>query len=141
MRFHWNSSATALYLESSVNFVENLWRVQVDPQTLDWISAERLTTGAASDVAAALSRDGTRMAYTQRSLATRLWLLPLDAAAGRLLGAGAPVTEAGSVVRFSSLSPDGEQMAYLLLRPGARVPDLCIGAWPPARKPPSAPTR
>jgi Tol biopolymer transport system component/predicted Ser/Thr protein kinase len=126
VRFHWNASATALYLESSVNFVENLWRVQVDPQTLDWVSAERLTTGAASDVAAALSRDGTRMAYTQRRLTTRLWLLPLDAAAGRVLGAGEPVTEAESVVRSSSLSPDGEQMAYLLLRPGARVPDLRI---------------
>ncbi len=36
------------------------------------------------------------------------------------------MTEAESVVRSSSLSPDGEQMAYLLLRPGARVPDLRI---------------
>jgi serine/threonine protein kinase/Tol biopolymer transport system component len=126
VRFHWNGSGTALYLESSVNFVENLWRVQVNPQTLDWVTAERLTTGAASDVAAAISRDGARMAYTQRSVTTRLWLLPLDAAAGRVLGAGEPVTEAGSVVQSSSLSPDGEQIAYLLLRPGARVPDLHI---------------
>jgi len=126
VRFHWNAPGTTLYLESSVNFVENIWRVQVNPQTLDWVSAERLTTGASSDVAAALSRDGTRMAYTQRSVTTRLWLLPLDAAAGRLHGAGEPVTEAGSVVQGSALSPDGEQIAYLLLRPGARVPELRI---------------
>jgi hypothetical protein len=37
--------------------VRNLWRVHVDPATLTWTSAQRLTAGAGADVAAALSRD------------------------------------------------------------------------------------
>ena len=63
-RFRWHPSGTALYVQTESNGVYNLWRVRVDPKTLLWASAERLTTGAGPDVAAALSRDGTRLAFS-----------------------------------------------------------------------------
>ncbi len=38
-------------LEDAVKESRNLWRIRVDPSTLDWISAERLTTAPGRDVA------------------------------------------------------------------------------------------
>ncbi len=57
VRFSWNRNGTALFLEPDVR-VKNLWKVVVDPGTLEWTSVERLTTGAGDDLAAALSTDG-----------------------------------------------------------------------------------
>lgn len=116
-RFRWNSSGTSLYVQADSNGVNNLWKVSVDPSTLSWLSAERLTTGAGPDVIAALSRDGTRLAFTTEHGATRLWVFPLDPVAHRL-GAGKPLTEDDAMVRNSSLSPDGQRVAYNLRRPG-----------------------
>ena len=49
-RFRWHPSGTALYVQTESNGVYNLWKVRVDPSTLPWVSAERLTTGAGPDV-------------------------------------------------------------------------------------------
>ena len=54
-RFHWNRSGTALYLEATVDGIQNLWRVAVDPRSLEWLTMERLTTGPGRDVAASLA--------------------------------------------------------------------------------------
>ena len=46
-RFYWTHRGTELFLETAAdNGVQNLWKVRVDPSTLAWLSAERLTTGA-----------------------------------------------------------------------------------------------
>jgi hypothetical protein len=91
-RFRWHPSGSALYVQTESNGVYNLWRVRVDPNTLRWVSAERLTTGAGPDVTPALSRDGTRLAFSTEQESARLWVFPLDPVARRL-GAGKPVTE------------------------------------------------
>ena len=44
-RFSWNRTGGRLYVEATVKVIDNLWRVDVDPATLAWRSAERLTTG------------------------------------------------------------------------------------------------
>ena len=125
MRFQWNPAGTRLYVEATENALENLWRVEVDPLTLEWRSVERLTTDAASDVAAALSHDESRLAFSQRNVSTRLWTFPLDASAGRLLPvaagqreAGTPITDPSGVPQGFSLSPDGNWLAHALIRPG-----------------------
>ncbi len=107
-RFRWNSSGTTLYLQTDSNGVYNLWKVDVDPNTLSWTSAERLTTGPGPDVVAALSRDGTRLAFTTEHGFRRLWVFPLDPVARRL-GSGRPLTEDGAIAEGSSLSPDGQR--------------------------------
>ena len=74
---------------------------------LRWVSAERLTTGAGPDVVAALSRDGTRLAFTTEQGSTRLWVFPLDPV-GAPPRAGKPLTEDDAMAKNSALSPDGQ---------------------------------
>ena len=91
-RFQWNADGTALYVEAVLNEVRNVWRVRVDPQTLEWVAAERITAGAGQDVAAALAPVGGRMAFSVQQQSTRLWVFPLDASTGRITGQGTPFT-------------------------------------------------
>jgi Tol biopolymer transport system component len=116
-RFRWHPSGSALYVQTESNGVSNLWRVRVDPNTLRWVSAERLTTGVGPDVTPALSRDGTRLAFSTEQQSARLWVFPLDPVARRL-GTGKPVTEDDAKAVTFDLSPDGQSLAYTLKRPG-----------------------
>ena len=95
LRFQWNAKGTALYLEAILNEVQNLWRVQVNPATLEWVSAERLTTGSGPDAAAALSPDEKRIAFTVQRRSTRLWAYPFDSRSGRITGTGSALTSGG----------------------------------------------
>ena len=124
-RFRWHPSGTALYVQTESNGVYNLWRVHVDPKTLLWESAERLTTGAGPDVAAALSRDGTRLAFTtERGLDAPVGVSPRSGRASPRLRK--PLTEDGARAVSPALSPDGRFLAYNLLRPGIAREELRI---------------
>ena len=124
-RFAWDPSGRALYLQAESNRVHNLWKVQVDPTTMVWKSAERLTTGAGPDVAASVSPDGTRLAFSTEQGSTRLWAFPLDPVARRV-GSGKALTEDGAIAASSSLSPDGQRVAYNLRRPGIDRDEMWI---------------
>jgi Tol biopolymer transport system component len=133
MHFKWNPAGTRLYVEAPENALENLWRVQVDPTTLEWRSVERLTTDAASDVAAALSHDESRLAFTQRNVSSRVWAFPFDASAGRPVAlaagsheAGKPITDPSGVPQAFSLSPNGNLLASTLVRPGTAAAALSV---------------
>jgi serine/threonine protein kinase/Tol biopolymer transport system component len=123
-RFQWNATGTALYVEAITHEVRNLWKIGVEPQTLEWQSAARLTTGMGQDVAAALSTDGSRLGFTTQQESGRLWVFPFDAAAGKVIGEGRPVTPEEGAVGQSDLSPDGHAVAYELRRPGSSRVDL-----------------
>ena len=124
-RFRWHPSGTSLYLQTLSNGVYNLWRVRVDPNTLLWVSAERLTTGAGPDVAPVVSRDGARLAFTTEQGSARVWVFPLDPVTRRL-GSGRPLTEEGARVAACALSPDGRRVAYDLSRPGIGRSEMWI---------------
>jgi Tol biopolymer transport system component/DNA-binding winged helix-turn-helix (wHTH) protein len=110
----WAPSGQAVYFGAFSQGVRNLWKVTVDPRTLDWIAGpERLTTSPGLDSEIALSIDGKKLAYATHTENTRLWLLPFDAATGRLKGEGRPVTEDGTNAFFPSLSPDGKKLTYI----------------------------
>jgi serine/threonine protein kinase/Tol biopolymer transport system component len=123
--FAWNRTGTHLILEAKVN-VENLWRVDVDPATLVWRSARRLTTGSGRDIDAVLSHDESRLAYVQQTSVGRLWSFPLDAAAGKLLGEGTPFSDGSLEAAGVDLSPDGSAAVYVLTRPGANQFDVWL---------------
>jgi Tol biopolymer transport system component/DNA-binding winged helix-turn-helix (wHTH) protein len=133
-RFQWNAAGTMLYLEADTNGTRSLWRVRVDPISLDWRSAERLTTPAGQDVAATLSRDGTHLAFSQQQETSRIWVFPIDTTdRPRVVGEGRPLTEDGAKALSFALSPDGVKVAYELLHPGTDrsqlwVQDLAGGA-------------
>ena len=124
-RFRWHPSGTALYVQTDSNGVYNLWRVRVDRDTLAWLSMDQLTTGAGPDVAPAISRDGTRLAFTTEQESSRLWVFPLDHVARRL-GIGKPLTEDRAVAQHAAMSPNGEYVAYNLARPGLNHPEAWV---------------
>ena len=126
-RFAWNAAGTMLYVEAAANNVASLWRVRVDPQTLHWQSAERLTTPSGLDVGATVSPDGTRVAFSRQQLSTRIWSFPIDTEPHpRVSGEPQPLTEDGAWVEFPALSPDGRLLAYQLRRPGIDRTELWV---------------
>jgi Tol biopolymer transport system component/predicted Ser/Thr protein kinase len=125
-RFVWNHAGTALYLEATIDGIQNLWRISVDPNSLEWLSVKRLTTGPGRDVAASLSSDGRRLAYTTTSEQTRVYLQGLSADGRRVDGAPAAVTEAGAEAFGSSLSHDGRSLAYIIRRAGSERFELRV---------------
>jgi eukaryotic-like serine/threonine-protein kinase len=116
-RFLWHPAGTALLVQTQVSNVYNLWKIHVNPESLDWVAAERLTTGAGADVLGALSADGAKLAFGTHRESSRLWLFPLDAG-GRSLGAGEPLTEDGAEAPHATFSPDGQWIGYNLMRQG-----------------------
>ena len=125
-RFQWNATGTAIYLEAILNEVRNIWRVRIDPATLAWLTAERLTTGAGPDAAATISRDGGHLAFTVQRQSTRLWAFPFDATSGRIIGKGEPLTPEEGNVDVAALSPDGRFAAYSLRRAGRRRVEMLL---------------
>jgi serine/threonine protein kinase len=117
--FSWNARGTALLLETkSENGLTNVWRVDVDPKTLEWTSFEQLTTGAGADVAATFSPDGTRIAFSTLGTSTRIWRLPFDKG-GKVALPGTPVTEDQAYASNPGVSSDGEIMLFDFGRPGS----------------------
>jgi Tol biopolymer transport system component/DNA-binding winged helix-turn-helix (wHTH) protein len=111
--FQWSPGCGTLFFEGVSQSVRNIWKVEIEPNSLRWIAGpERLTTGAGRDTDLALSSNGKRLAFTVRSEHTRLWSLPFDAAAGRVKGAGQPITNAGIDASYPDLSPSGERLVF-----------------------------
>ncbi|HEY0099681.1 MAG TPA: protein kinase [Pyrinomonadaceae bacterium] len=117
--FQWSPSGASLYLEGRSNGVLNLWRIQVDPKSMQWTGGpERLTTSDGQDTEIALARDGRKLAYTKKSQGTSLWLLPFDARRGLVKGEGHPVTPKDVEAWFPDISPDGRKLVYSVIRQG-----------------------
>lgn len=118
-RFTWSRSSRYLYFEGRAEGVSNLWRVTIDPKTLEWIGGpDRLTTGAGEDGDIALSPDGTRLVFSARSKQTRLWSFPFDPVSGRVEGLGEPVTSGGAGEQDVEALPDGSKLVYSAVRAG-----------------------
>lgn len=111
--FVWSRGGDMLYFEGRSDSTENVWRIQVNPRTLDWVAGpERLTTGSSLESGLALSPDGKRLAFGSRVESTIAWSLPFDSVSGRILGAGEPVTPDGANAEILDMSPDGRKLVY-----------------------------
>ncbi len=123
--FRWAPAGDALYFQGLSQEVKNLWGVAVDPQSLRWRGhPERLTTGTGPDTDIALSPDGLRLAFTTRVEDVRVWSLPFDARAGKLAGAGQPVTAAGIMPWMLDLTRDGQKLVFIAWRTGTQKKEL-----------------
>jgi DNA-binding winged helix-turn-helix (wHTH) protein/WD40 repeat protein len=124
-RFQWSPLGNAVYIEEvAANEIQGLWKIPVAPTTLEWLSAERLTTG--TDSAPAISPDGTRLAFASQQTSSRAWLFPFDAAKGRLEGDGHPVTDEDTTIRAAGLSRDGRSILYCARRTGTSRIDALV---------------
>ena len=125
--FAWGASGAAMYFELSVNFVSNLWRLDMDVGTLKAGTLVQLTAGAGQDTRMAISRDGTKVAFTTKAEAIRLWSYRLDAVTGRIRGSAEPVTDATMALPvYAELAPDGRQLAYAVTGVGTGRWELWI---------------
>lgn len=105
--------------------VANLWRVEVDPQTLRWVAGpERLTTGLGIDSDMSVSPDGRKLAFVTRTDTNRLWSLPFDAGTQQLTTEGQPVTAPNLSVSSLDLSSNGQRLAFIATRPGKDAMEL-----------------
>jgi Tol biopolymer transport system component/DNA-binding winged helix-turn-helix (wHTH) protein len=121
LEFFWAPAGDAIFFEGLSRGVRNLWRVRVDPANLEWLTGpERLTVGPGSDLNAAVSRDGKRLAFTARRESARFWLFAFDAAAGRVARAGRPFTSDQLTSLEGELSPDGRVLVHAADRAGQR---------------------
>jgi Tol biopolymer transport system component/DNA-binding winged helix-turn-helix (wHTH) protein len=118
-QFRWAPAGDALYFEGRSDEAVNIWRVKVDPRTLQWRDGpERLTVGAGLDTNIAVAPDGGKLAFTIRSERTRLWSFPFDPNEGRLLGKGEPITAPGADALYPDVSPNGNKVVYRTTRRG-----------------------
>jgi serine/threonine protein kinase len=117
--FRWSPSGRTLYFEGVSQGVRNLWKVEVEPQTLRWIAGpERLTTGAGLDTDVALSSDGKRLAFVTRTEHTRIWSQPFNAVIGQLTGTAQPITSAEANAVACDLTRDGKKLVFTAERAG-----------------------
>src|SRR5262245_43419777 len=71
--FRWSPSSREIFFEGTAPGLRNVWKVEVDPQTLELIAGpERLTTGPGLDSDISVSPDGRKLAFAIRSERTRL---------------------------------------------------------------------
>jgi Tol biopolymer transport system component/DNA-binding winged helix-turn-helix (wHTH) protein len=110
-KFSWAPSGRAIYFERTFRGARNIWKMTVDPNTLQPTAIERLTTGPGLDTELAVSTEG-RMAFTAEVQHIRAWLFPFDATHGRVTGAGQAVTSPGVEDTGQSLTRDGKKLAF-----------------------------
>ena len=116
--FAWAPSGKALFFERSFRGARNLWRMTVDPATLQPTNVERLTMSAGLDAELSVSPDGTRLAFTSERQQIRAWAFPFDANHGRVTGPGEPVTSTGIEAWSLDLSQDGKKLGVWGVRDG-----------------------
>ena len=117
--FAWSPSGDALYLEGRRDEATNIFRVQVNPATLEWQTGpERLTFGPGRTTGIAISPDGHKLVFTARDEKTRLWSFPFDPNQGRILGRGEPISTEGSEAVSPDMSASGTDVVYRTVRRG-----------------------
>ena len=117
-KFSWAPSGEAIYFERTFRGVRNIWRMTVDPKTLQAIAIDRVTTGSSLDTEFSLSNDGKKLAFTSKTENIRAWMFPFDATRGQVTGSGRPVTTPGTVALRPVLSRDGKKLVFCGNRAG-----------------------
>ncbi len=123
-RLSWSPKGTQLFMQVTAGEIESVWRLSVDPQTLAATQCERLTMGAERQSGLSLSRDGTRLAYTAQSDATRLWRVRLDGDTKR--EAPTPLTDEEGEVATYDVSLDGKRIALEMRHRGTDQTELQV---------------
>jgi Tol biopolymer transport system component/DNA-binding winged helix-turn-helix (wHTH) protein len=115
--FIWAPSAHYLYFEGRSQSVRNLWRVAINPTTLQWTGGpERLTTGPGRDAGLVLSADGSRLAFSVTSSESGIWSFPFNSQIGKITGPGEAMTSGDPDERAADAWLDGRKLVYLSAR-------------------------
>ena len=127
VRARWNGNGDTVYVEAAPAGVSAIWRVPVDPVTQAWGTPVPLTTRLASAEFAAVSPDGSRVAFTSAQINIRAWVFPFDADRATPPGKGRPITDEDAAAFGISASADGSSVFYAEGRPGrAALPGVRV---------------
>jgi Tol biopolymer transport system component/DNA-binding winged helix-turn-helix (wHTH) protein len=121
-RFYWDHSGRNLYFERMFRGARNLWRMQVDPETLKAVGLERITSGTELASDSALSADGNKLVFTSKEEKVREWIFQLNGLDADHSDAQ-PVTPAGMEAWEGDLSSSTNRVAFSCERAGQW--DLC----------------
>jgi Tol biopolymer transport system component len=110
-------SRSIIYSNGEVGKNLSLWSVAFDPNTGATSGPPQpLTIGRGSDLDAAPSRDGKRIAFAAVDVATHLESLPFDAETGRASGPPSMLTNSRDLIYFFDVSADGRSALFELQR-------------------------
>jgi Tol biopolymer transport system component len=107
------ASKSVLFTNSAAAKSRNLWEAPFSLERGELSGPARpRTLGAAADLGAAISRDGSVVAYAATEENMNLEDVGFDAESGRTLGSARELTAGENRVAFLSPSPDGKAVAY-----------------------------
>ncbi len=107
----WSPDGRFIYFSCDRGGGFNMWRVPVLASGEPRGPLQQLTTGAGQDVELALSRDGSRLAFSILKQNADLWRLPVDAT-GRPAGTPESLVATTREESRGSWSPDGQSVAF-----------------------------
>jgi eukaryotic-like serine/threonine-protein kinase len=108
----WSASGRHLYFSSYRSGGINIWRIPVGADGSPAGALEQITTGAGQDVEAALSPDGSRMAFATLRQNADIWRLPVDPKLGSPTGPPEKVLATTREESRGAWSPDGSRIAF-----------------------------
>jgi Tol biopolymer transport system component len=112
----WSPDGKHLYFVSDRSGGMQLWRVAIDEQTGQTLSAPELVpTPSAFSQHISLSRDGKRLAFVNFSLKRNLYRVEIDPRREKVIGRPAAQTQWSRQGVDLGLSPDGEHVVYTTL--------------------------
>ena len=110
-------STSVLYTNDTPGKSRTLWRAPFSLARGEPSGPPRpLTFGRGADIGAAVSRDGTSIAFAAIDESLNLEELPFDAEAGRVTGLPRELTSGNNHVEFFDPSPDGKAVVLSALR-------------------------
>ena len=114
LRPSWNADSTTIIYSSAEpgkNF--SLWQVPFSSAEGKVSGpAEPLTVSRGRDTQAAVSRDGSQIAFAGLEISFNVETLAFDAEAGKASGTPTPITSGRQVSYFQSFSPDGKAVVF-----------------------------
>jgi serine/threonine protein kinase len=112
VRFAWAPSGKALYFEGEApGGAVNLWRVDIEPGSLKWLTPEQLTTDTGVNSNLSVLQDGRKLAFSACKMRSRILAFPFNAATSKILGAAEPL-RLDSLTLFVDLSYDGTKLVF-----------------------------
>jgi eukaryotic-like serine/threonine-protein kinase len=106
-------SASILFTNDLAGKSRTLWTAPFSLARGEFSGPPRpLTFGRGADVGAAVSRDGTSVAFSAVDESLNLEEIPFDADAGRIAGSPRELTLGNNNINFLSPSPDGKAVAF-----------------------------
>jgi Tol biopolymer transport system component len=114
----WGPGSTSiLYTSGMPDKNRTLWRADFSLQRGEISGAPRpLTVGRGGDVGAAVSKDGTAIAFCAVDETLNLEEVPFDAEAGRVTGPARALTAGSNHVGFFAAAPDGSAVVFAAQR-------------------------